>query len=138
MDIAYIYSHDGDEHGIKFGVELCTRSTLRETVKKHLYPDGIPDGDAEIFAGVMEEIDEKGSCDFEDGWIVVKDGAAAIIEFLIDQLRECKAEERFEGERAYKEMQRREAAEAKYKTLQQALLVALGPNAPDVADAVAA
>lgn len=136
-DVAYIYSHDGDEHGIRFGVELCTKETLRETVKKHLYPDGIPDGDAEIFAGVMEEIDEKGGCDFEDGWIAVKDGAAAIVEFMIYQLRECKAEENYAHNERAKEGALRAAAEAKYKALQNALLVALGPNAPDVMDAAA-
>lgn len=136
-EVAYIYSHDGDKHGIKFGIELCTLATLRETAKKHLYPDSISDDEAEIFAGVMEELEEKGSCDFEDGWIVVKDGAAAIIEFLLAQLIECKDEERFEGERAFAEMQRREKAEAKYKTLQEALLAALGPKAPEIAKAAA-
>lgn len=134
MDVAYIYSHDGDKHGIKFDIELCTQLTLRDTVKKHLYPEGIPDDPAEIFAGVMEEIAEKNACDFEDGWIAVKYGVPAIVEFLIEQLRECKDEERFEGERAFAEMQKREAAEAKYKTLQNALLTALGPNVHEVAE----
>jgi hypothetical protein len=136
-DVAYIYSHDGDEHGIKFGIELCTKATLRETIRKHLYPDGIGD-DPEIFNGVMEEIEDKGACDFEDGWIRVENGTAAIIEFLLAQLRECKAEERFECERAADAFKQRDAAQAKYKALQGALLTALGPSAPDIATKAAA
>lgn len=136
-EVAFIYSHDGDEHGLRFGVEICTPGTLRETVKKHLHPEGIQDDEAESFAGVMEELDEKGAVDFEDGWIVAKHGAAAIVEFMLEQVWEAKAEERYEGERGGEERLKREAAEQKYKTLQSALIAALGDKAPDLARAAA-
>lgn len=137
-EVAFIYSHDGDDHGIRFGVEICTPGTLRETVKKHLHPEGIQDDEAEMFAGVMEELDEKGAVDFEDGWIVAKHGAAAIVDFMLEQLRETKAEERYEGERGGEERLKREAAEMKYKTLQSALITALGTNGPAIAAQAAA
>jgi hypothetical protein len=131
--VAYIYSHDGDEHGIKFAVAMCTESTLRETVRLHLYPDGNDNGE---FEPIMAEILDKGSFDFEDGWVVVKRGAE-IVEFLIYQLREAKSEERYADEQRYKELQARHAAEEKYHRLRTALVVALGPNAPDIAKAAA-
>lgn len=132
-NVAYIYSHDGDEHGIKFDVQLCTEDTLRATVRKHLDPD---EDDPEYFAKLWADLSESGAYDFEDGWVVIKRGQE-IVDFLIYQLREAKAEERYEGEQRFKEPQARQAAEAKYTQLREALAVALGPNAAEIAKAAA-
>lgn len=140
MEIAYIYSHDGDEHGIKFGVEICTEATLRETVLHHLHPDASTSDSevADTFDGVFAQLVEDGSYDFEDGWIVIKRGAKEIVEFLIYQLREAKSEENYAHKERAEEGSRRVRAEEKYTQLQAALVAALGPNAPDVAAKAAA
>lgn len=134
-DIAYVFSHDGDEHGIKFGVTLCTEDTLRAEVQKHLDPGGER---MEEFEANMTELLEKGAVDFEDGWIVIKRGTAEIVDFLIYQLREAVAEEKGADQRRYEELKRRETAEARFAVLQSALLDALGPKAPEIAAKAAA
>ena len=130
--VAYIYSHDGDEYGVKFGVYLCSDDTLQATVRKHIDPDGTDPDFGEFYDALIEA----GSYDFEDGWIVIKRGAE-IVDFLIYQLREAKSEERFADEQRYKELRARETAEARYVHLRDALIAALGPNAPAVLGAAA-
>ncbi len=132
-NVAYIYSHDGDEHGIKFSVQMCTEATLRETVQKHLCPDG---EDLE-FPGLYEALLATGSHDFEDGWVVIKRGQE-IIDFLIYQLHETKAEEQYAWQMRAQDAARRAIAEEKYRTLQTALTEALGPQGPEIAAKAAA
>jgi hypothetical protein len=132
-DVAYIYSHDGDDHGLKFSVSLCTEDTLRETVQKHLCPDG---EDLE-FPALFDALSESGGHDFEDGWVVVKRGCAEIVEFLIYQMREAKAEENYADTERAKEACRRVLAETKYAALCEALIGAIDTKAPTIREIAA-
>lgn len=132
------FSHDGDEHGVKFGFALCNEASLLETVSKALYTDGvIPDDQAEQVAQIIAQLLDAGAYDFEDGWIALRRGLPHIVDFLIEQLRNTKAEEIWaDGQRA-EQHKRAGEWQAKYLNLCEALADALGAKAMAVADVAA-
>ncbi|MGY4288847.1 hypothetical protein ACVWXO_008067 [Bradyrhizobium sp. LM2.7] len=118
-----------DDSMIGFHTRICSRETLTTAVFREVFNVAFAAEHhkevADIVAGLLREA----RVDFEDGWIELRTGVADVVSFFEMQLAEAKAEADFEDKRRYEELQGRQKAEADYRTLREALRLALGPRA---------
>lgn len=117
-------SHDGDEHGCRFSYALCDDETLFKAVAEATWFEPTAEHQNEC-EKLVAELRENGIVDFEDGWLSLRVGIAAVTEFLMEKIRfEC-------SERKYEQSEQAETAEKyrvaakKYDDLCAALQVAM-------------
>lgn len=134
--IAVFFSMDADP---RWYVKLCNDATLFETVHAGIWMTDVRNEQSQVeTTGIVEGLRENGAVDFEDGWVQMRVGTAAIVEWLTAKVTEACNEERYADQQRFEELKRREAAEERYDLLRQALADALGPRGPEIAAKAAA
>lgn len=132
--MAVFFSMDAEP---RWYVKLCNDATLFEAVHSGLWMDEPTEQSRTEVDGIIETLRETGSVDFEDGWVQMRIGTAAIVEWLVEKAKEAKSEEAYADQQRSQELKRRKAAEERYDLLRQALSDALGDKAPEIAKAAA-
>jgi hypothetical protein len=134
--IAVFFSMDAEP---RWYVKLCNDATLFDTVHAGMWMNAEPTEQSRTETdGVLEDLRETGNVDFEDGWIQMRVGMAAVVEWLTGKAKEAADEASYEDKRRFEEMKRREEAEGRYELLRQALVDALGDRGPEIAAKAAA
>lgn len=80
---------------------------------------------------------ESGDVAFEDGWISLRIGMAAVTTFLLQKVDEAKAEERHADKLRFEEMKKRDEVTTRFMALRQALVDALGDRVAEIAEKAA-
>jgi hypothetical protein len=134
--IAVFFSMDAEP---RWYVKLCNDAMLFDTVHAGMWMNEEPTEQSRTETdGVLEDLRETGNVDFEDGWIQMRVGMAAVVEWLTAKAKEATDEATYEDKRRFEEMKRREEAECRYELLRQALVDALGGHGPEIAAKAAA
>lgn len=132
---AVFFSIDSDPG---FGIRLCNDATLFSAVHQTVFNKAPDDESRDEVVDIVEALRATGGFDFEDGWIALRIGMAAVTEFLMEKVVEFKLDEHFADKRRFEELKKREAAEERYALLRQALVDALGEKAMAIAEQAAA
>ena len=115
-----------------FAVTLCSDVTLFDAVHNSMFcKPADADSRAEV-TDVVEQLRENGDVSFEDGWISLRIGMAAVTAYLLERAVDAVQNESFADRQRFEELKRREAAEGRYALLQQALVDALGDKVLEV------
>ena len=117
----------------RFGMALCTKETLAETIRKELWGGDLSDDDHKTIARWVEDLTETESIHFEDGWLALHVGIEAIAAELMRRCVEQYQEAGHADVECHKELVRREQAEARFNRLSEALRDALGDKGPEIA-----
>jgi hypothetical protein len=89
---AVFFSIDSDPG---FGIRLCNDATLFSAVHQIVFNKAPDDDSRAEVADIVEALRTTGGFDFEDGWIALRTGMAAVTEFLMEQLVNIKGDEHF-------------------------------------------
>jgi hypothetical protein len=122
----------------RVAVKLCSRRTLNGEVHAAMYlAEPTPETRAAV-AGYVEQLLVVGVCEFEEGFLCLCSGIAAVTAYLMARLEGAVDDEIFADKRRFDELKAREVAEAKYAGLQAALIEALAEKAPAIVTLAAA
>lgn len=133
--MALFYSQDADP---KFGVRLCNRETLAAAIHATMFMGGaLDDAQKAECAGYVDELLRTGSVDMEDGWLELRTSMPDAVSFLMEKVNDAVSEQRYEDQRRFDELKRREIAETKYAVLCEALIGAIDTKADSLRKIVA-
>lgn len=117
----------------RFGMELCTKESLAETIRKNLWGSNLSDDDHATIKEWSDALIEEGKIDFEDGWLGLFVGIEAITAELMRRCVEQYEETQYECRGAAEYGAAKVRAEERYNRLRDALRDALGDKGPEVA-----
>jgi len=121
-----------------FAMSLCSDVSLFDAVSLAMFMPPLDPGNRAEVQDIVDQLREGGDVNFEDAWISLRTGMAAVTAFLMAKTIEAKEEERWADRQRFEELKRREEAETRHALLRQALVEALGDKGPELAKAAAA
>lgn len=130
-----------DDSDVGFYAVPCTQKTLQQSVLAatfgplHSQFPAYSDEMVQEVAAYVVDLSAQGGLNFEDGWLALRIGVAAVLEFLMEKLKEARAGEKFEDKLRYQEVLRADAAELRYTALRNVLRLALGDQITTVLEA---
>lgn len=116
-----------------FSIKLCNEASLFQSVQESLFWGPINSEQLIEVAETVDKLKEGGDIAFEDGWMSLRIGMNAVTAFLMQKIKEAKEEERYADEQRYKELVARGQAEGRFRSLQHALIDAIGDKVLELA-----
>lgn len=121
-----------------FDMKLCNDASLFDAVHLATFIGAPTDETRAEVEGIVDLLRADGDVHYADGWISLRLGMAAVATFLLAKLEEARRDERWADEQRFEELKLKQAAEARYDRLRQALREALGGDgAAEITRAVA-
>ncbi len=119
-----------------FAVELCTEETFPETVTKAMFVGATTQEQCAEAFKVAKALVEYPDFDFEDGWLSLRQGVPAIVDFLMTKVKTLTADRDAESSERFEQMQRATAAEEKLAAIRATLRDLLTPQAEAITAAI--
>lgn len=134
VTLALFYSMDDDP---KFGVLFCAAERLQATVQSVMFPgpdDLTPPNAKEECERLAAELRQSGSVSFEDGWLELRTGLQDAVAFMMEKVKDARADERYADQQRADEHRRLQDVATKYAALCVSLQAALGEHVRGIVD----